>query len=196
MSSPNVGVLALQGAFREHIRLFDSLGVSARGVRTPEDLIGLDALTIPGGESTTISRLAADLGVLEPVTQLVKAGLPTFGTCAGMIMLADEVFDGRSDQQSFGGLQIIVRRNAFGRQTESFEAPVSMPILGDSPFPGVFIRAPWVEQVGEEVEVWGQIERPEGSRIVAVRQGPVVATAFHPELADDDRLHRKFLSLI
>jgi 5'-phosphate synthase pdxT subunit len=196
VSAPTVGVLALQGAFREHLNIFDSLGVNTRGVRTSADLAGLDALAIPGGESTTMSRLAADLGVLEPVANVVRSGLPTLGTCAGMIMLADEVIDGRSDQQSFGGLQIAVRRNAFGRQSESFEAQVSMPVLGEPAFPGVFIRAPWVEQASESVEVWGQVERPEGSRIVAVRQGPVVATAFHPELADDDRVHRKFLSLI
>jgi 5'-phosphate synthase pdxT subunit len=196
VNQPRVGVLALQGAFREHIAILRSLGADAVAVREAGELAELDAIAIPGGESTTMSRLATDLDLIEPVAEKIASGTPALGTCAGMIMLADEVLDGRSDQQTFGGLDIQVRRNAFGRQTESFEASVPMPELGDNEFPGVFIRAPWVEHVGAEVEVWGRVEHAAGSRIVAVRQGRILATAFHPELTADDRVHRRFLSLI
>lgn len=196
VTGPTIGVLALQGAFREHRRIFERLGATTTAVRTPAELAGLDALAVPGGESTAMSRLAIDLGVLRPLHDAIEGGLPVFGTCAGMIMLAEEVLDGRPDQRTFGGLDITVRRNAFGRQVESFEAPVPMPGLGDEPFPGVFIRAPWVERVGDGVEVWGKIPAGTATRIVAVRQGGALATAFHPELSGDDRIHRAFLSMI
>jgi 5'-phosphate synthase pdxT subunit len=199
VSGPTIGVLALQGAFREHRRIFEGLGARARLVRSADEMTGLDGLAIPGGESTAMSRLAVDLGVLEPVRDAVAAGLPAFGTCAGMIMLARRILDGRPDQRTFGGLDITVRRNAFGRQVESFEAPVPMAELGPPDYPGVFIRAPLVEQIGPGVQVWGEVPQaapPGGTRIVAVRQGSVLATAFHPELTDDDRIHRKFLSMI
>ena len=196
MTRPRIGVLALQGAFREHISIFCSLGADAVAVREASELAGIDAIAIPGGESTTMSRLATDLDLIEPLADKIASGTPALGTCAGMIMLADTVLDGRDDQRTFGGLDIEVRRNAFGRQTESFEAPVPMPELDGADFPGVFIRAPWVEHVGADVEVWGRVEHAAGSRIVAVRQGAVLATAFHPELTADDRVHRRFLSLI
>lgn len=198
---PRIGVLALQGAFREHLRLLTALDARCIGVRTPAELADVDALVIPGGESTAMSRLALDLGMLDPVAERIGSGMPAFGTCAGMIMLADAVLDGRSDQRQFGGLDLTVRRNAFGRQVESFEAGVAIPVVGEPDFPAVFIRAPWVESAGPEVEILATISRrdPSGApadRIVAVRQGPILATSFHPELTLDDRLHRLFLSMI
>lgn len=202
MSRPRrVGVLALQGAFREHLRLLQSLGADGVPVRTPDELAGVDALIVPGGESTAISRLAVDLGMQEPLRERIAAGLPTFGTCAGMILLADRLLDPRSGQQQFGGLDLTVRRNAFGRQVESFETAVDVPALGEPDYPGVFIRAPWVESAGPDIEVLATLVRPRpdgmpADRIVAVRQGPVLATAFHPELTRDDRLHRMFLTMI
>jgi pyridoxal 5'-phosphate synthase pdxT subunit len=168
--------------------------VTAVLVRSAEELDGLDGLVIPGGESTTMSRLAIDLGLLEPVSAAIAAGLPAFGTCAGMIMLAHEVLDGRADQRQFGGLDLTVRRNAFGRQVESFEAPVVIPAIGEEPFDAVFIRAPWVERAGPEVEVLATTDAGGADRIVAVRQGRVLATSFHPELTGDARIHELFLS--
>jgi 5'-phosphate synthase pdxT subunit len=163
-------------------------------VRLPQDLHGLDGLIIPGGESTAMWRLAEDFGMLDPVRALIDSGLPVFGACAGMIMLADRVLDGRPDQRTFGGLDVAVRRNAFGRQVQSFEADVAMPVLGPAPFRAVFIRAPRVETPGAAVEVLGEVVDAAGlRRIVAVRQGQLLATAFHPELTDDDRIHRFFL---
>ncbi len=199
--SPTIGVLALQGAFREHLRLLASLGVEGRTVRTPDELAEVAGLIVPGGESTAISRLAVDLGMQEPIRDRIRSGMPTFGTCAGMILLADRLLDPRSDQQQLGGLDLTVRRNAFGRQVESFETSVPIPTLGDPDYPGVFIRAPWVESTGPQVEVLATLTRPgpEGApdvRIVAVRQGPIMATAFHPELTRDNRLHRQFLTII
>lgn len=193
-----VGVLALQGAFREHLRILASLGQAARSVRTPAELDEVDALVIPGGESTTMSRLAVDLGVLAPVAGRIAAGMPAFGTCAGMIMLADQLLDARADQRQFGGLDLVVRRNAFGRQVESFEAGVPIPAIGAPDFPGVFIRAPWVESAGPGVEVLASVGAPGAAadRIVAVRHGGLLATAFHPELTADVRLHRLFLTMI
>lgn len=199
--TPTVGVLALQGAFREHVRLLSGLGASARTVRTPAELGAVQALVIPGGESTAMSRLAVDLGMMQPLRDRVSSGMPAFGTCAGLILLADELLDPRSEQQQIGGLAMTVRRNAFGRQVESFEAPVDVAVIGAPPYPGVFIRAPWVERVAPEVDVLARIRRPDPAgrpddRIVAVRQGRVLATSFHPELTGDDRLHRLFLSMI
>ena len=202
MSRPRtIGVLALQGAFREHLRLLQSLGADARTVRTADELAQVAALVIPGGESTAISRLAVDLGMQEPISERIRGGMPAFGTCAGMILLADRLLDPRSGQQQFGGLDLTVRRNAFGRQVESFETPVSIPAVGEPDYPGVFIRAPWVESTGPAVEVLATLTRPGPAgtpavRIVAVRQGPVLATAFHPELTRDNRLHRQFLTMI
>jgi pyridoxal 5'-phosphate synthase pdxT subunit len=196
VTAPVVGVLALQGAVREHRRALESLGAPTASVRTADELAGVDALVVPGGESTAISRLAVDLDVLGPITQRIQGGMPVLGTCAGMIMLAHEVLDGRPDQRQFGGLDLTVRRNAFGRQVESFELPVDIPALGPPAFPGVFIRAPWVERAGPDVDVLATIRAGSATRIVAVRQGKVLATAFHPEITGDVRIHRLFLSMI
>jgi len=193
-TGPTVGVLALQGDVANHERLLRECGAKTKRVRLPRELDGLDGLVIPGGESTAMWRLAEDFEILAPLSQRIADGLPVFGSCAGMIMLADTVLDGRPDQRTFGGLDIVVRRNAFGRQVDSFEAEVDVPAVGQAPFHGVFIRAPWVERVGPSVEVLGRVADSEGgSHVVAVRQGRVMATAFHPELTDDARLHRFFV---
>ncbi|HET6214834.1 MAG TPA: pyridoxal 5'-phosphate synthase glutaminase subunit PdxT [Micromonosporaceae bacterium] len=188
-----VGVLALQGDVREHVRALGECGAQARLVRRPTELDDVDALVIPGGESTTMSKLAVDFGVLEPIRSRIKAGMPAYGSCAGMIMLAGEILDGRPDQQTFGGIEMTVRRNAFGRQVDSFEAPVTLDGVPGGPFHAVFIRAPWVERVGPEVEVLGRTGG--NARIVAVRQGNLLATAFHPELTGDLRVHRLFVEI-
>jgi len=191
-----IGVLALQGDVREHLRVLAECGVTARPVRRPTEVDGVDALVIPGGESTTMSRLAVEFGVLEPIRSRLKAGMPAYGSCAGMIMLATEILDGRPDQESFGGIEMTVRRNAFGRQVDSFEAPVQLDGVPGGPLHAVFIRAPWVERVGPEVEVLGQVEDGAAAgRIVAVRQGNLLATAFHPELTGDTRVHRLFVEI-
>ena len=196
MSSPIIGVLALQGDVREHVRALTESGAVARPVRRPEEIAELDALVVPGGESTTMSKLAIAFGVLEPIRSRIKTGMPVYGSCAGMIMLADDVLDGRPDQESFGGIEMTVRRNAFGRQVESFEAPVPLSGLDGEPYHGVFIRAPWVERVGKRVEVLGRVAHgPAAGRIVAVRQGNLLATAFHPELTRDRRVHRLFVEI-
>jgi pyridoxal 5'-phosphate synthase pdxT subunit len=187
----NIGVLALQGDTREHVRALGECGASAVAVRRPSELDRVDALVIPGGESTTMSKLAVEFGMLEPVRKRLADGMPAYGSCAGMIMLAERIIDGRPDQQAFGGIDMTVRRNAFGRQVDSFEGPVTLAPF-DGPFHAVFIRAPWVEDVGEGVEVLG---RAAGS-IVAVRQGNLLATAFHPELTGDLRVHRYFVELV
>ena len=184
-----VGVLALQGAFREHREVLDALGVEVVEVRTPGELSALDALILPGGESTTMSKLLDSSGVREPLGRLLADGLPVFGTCAGMILLAREVVDGRPDQQSFGAIDIAVRRNAYGRQRDSFETDLLVDGLGGGPFPGVFIRAPRIETVGERVEVLARHDDVP----VLVRQGAVVVASFHPELSGDLRLHEWFL---
>jgi 5'-phosphate synthase pdxT subunit len=191
-----VGVLALQGDVREHLRALGECGAVARPVRRPEELASVDALVIPGGESTTISKLAVEFGLLEPIRKRIEQGMPVYGSCAGMIMLAGEVLDGRPDQESFAGIDMTVRRNAFGRQVDSFEAPVSLARVPGGPFHAVFIRAPWVERVGADVEVLGRVtDGPAAGRIVAVRQRRLLATAFHPELTGDLRLHRYFVDL-
>ncbi len=189
-----VGVLALQGAFREHREVLDALGVEVVEVRTPAELAALDALILPGGESTTMSKLLDSSGVREPLGDLLADGLPVFGTCAGMILLARDVVDGRPDQRSFGAIDIAVRRNAYGRQRDSFEVPLdvsglAVDGLGGGPFPGVFIRAPRIETVGERVEVLARHDDVP----VLVRQGAVVVASFHPELSGDLRLHEWFL---
>jgi len=191
-----VGVLALQGDVREHLRALAEAGADVRPVRRPEELEGLDGLVIPGGESTTIGKLAVEFGVFEPVHRFVASGRPTYGSCAGMIMLADEILDGRPDQEAFGGIDMTVRRNAFGRQVDSFEVQVAIDGVEGGPFHAVFIRAPWVERIGPNVEVLGRVtEGVAAGRIVAVRQGNLLATAFHPELTGDLRVHRLFVEM-
>ncbi len=185
-----VGVLALQGASRRHAEALAALGAHPVEVRTPEDLSGVEGLVLPGGESTTMSRLLALSGLFDPIAERLAAGMPAFGTCAGLILLAGEVLDGRPDQRSFGLLDVAVRRNAFGRQVDSFETDLSVDGLGGGAFPAVFIRAPVVERVGEGVDVLASV----GSHPVLCRQGPVLAAAFHPELSDDLRLHELFLA--
>jgi 5'-phosphate synthase pdxT subunit len=185
-----IGVLAIQGDVREHLRSLAACGAPARPVRRPEELAGVDALVIPGGESTTISKLAVEFGLLEPIRDRIKTGMPGYGSCAGMIMLADRVLDGRPDQHSFGGIDMTVRRNAFGRQVDSFEATTRIEGVGQ--LRTVFIRAPWVERVGPGVAVLGRA----AGRIVAVRQGNLLATAFHPELTGDLRMHQHFVDLV
>ncbi len=195
--TPRIGVLALQGDVREHVAALRATGVDVVVVRDVRDLQNLNGLVIPGGESTTISKLAVRDGYMEPLRELAHAGTPMYGSCAGMIMLAREVLDGRDDQETIGALNVIVRRNAFGRQVDSFEADVELPALGADPFPGVFIRAPWIEQVGADVEVIGRVTVPGGEdRIVAVQSGPMLATSFHPELTDDLRVHEYFVTLV
>ncbi|SHI86995.1 5'-phosphate synthase pdxT subunit [Nocardiopsis flavescens] len=195
--SPAIGVLALQGDVAEHRRVLDALGVRTVEVLSPDRLDTVDALVVPGGESTTMSKLAARYGLLEPLRKRVRAGMPAYGTCAGMIMLADRILGGTADQETIGGIDMTVRRNAFGRQTESFEADVRLDGLDGRPFDAVFIRAPWVEDVGPGVTVLGTVSRPgEAGRIVAVRQGVLMATSFHPELTGDVRVHRLFVDIV
>jgi len=184
-----VGVLALQGDVREHLRIVQPLGAEAIPVREPDELASVDALVIPGGESTTIGKLAQRFGLLEPMRTAIGAGLPVYGTCAGMILLGGAVTEG--DQPLIGALDVMVRRNAFGRQNESFEADLDIDGL-DTPFHAVFIRAPWIEKVGSEVEVLSSID----DHPVMVRQGQILATSFHPELTGDGRIHQMLLDLI
>jgi 5'-phosphate synthase pdxT subunit len=191
-----VGVLALQGDVREHLEALAECDVIARPVRRPAEVEEVDALIIPGGESTTMSKLAQEFEVFDPIRERLRDGMPAYGTCAGMIMLADEVLDGRPDQRSFGGLALQVRRNAFGRQVDSFEAPVEITGVEGGPVTAVFIRAPWVEKVTGDVEVLGQVGDGPEARIVAVRQGNLLATSFHPELTGDLRLHRLFVDMV
>ncbi|TMK62777.1 MAG: pyridoxal 5'-phosphate synthase glutaminase subunit PdxT [Actinobacteria bacterium] len=188
------GVLALQGAFREHREVLDALGVDSTEVRIPEQLAGLDCLFLPGGESTTMGKLLRTSGLLEPIAARVRDGLPTFGTCAGLILLAREVRDGRADQPTFDALDIALRRNAYGTQVASFEAPLEIDGLVDAglgadPFPGVFIRAPVVETVGPDVDV---LSRYDGHPVL-IRHARVWASTFHPELSGDLRIHQWFL---
>jgi 5'-phosphate synthase pdxT subunit len=191
-----IGVLALQGDVREHLHALAECDVLARPVRRPDELDSVDALVVPGGESTTMSKLAVEFGVLEPIRKRVAGGMPTYGSCAGMIMLATEVLDGRPDQRGFDGIEMTVRRNAFGRQVDSFEAEVPIGEIDGGPFSAVFIRAPWVEKVGPDVQVLGRVaDGPATGRIVAVRQQHLLATAFHPELTGDLRLHRYFVDM-
>jgi 5'-phosphate synthase pdxT subunit len=191
-----IGVLALQGDVREHLRALTECGAEASPIRRPEELDAVDALVVPGGESTTMSNLAVSFGLLDPIRKRIADGMPVYGSCAGMIMLATTVLDGRPDQQSFGGIEMTVRRNAFGRQVDSFEAPVEIEDIAGGEFHAVFIRAPWVEQVGAGVRVLGRVTAgPAAGRIVAVQQGHLLATAFHPELTGDLRVHRHFVEL-
>lgn len=192
----NVGVLALQGAVREHLGSLDRLGLRGVEVRRPEDLSGVDGLIIPGGESTTISMLIESAGLRGPLQERLEGGMPAFGTCAGMILLAGEVADGRPDQHLFAAIDIGVRRNAFGRQVDSFETDLDVEGLA-APLHAVFIRAPVVERVGPGVEVLATVGGFDGGpRPVVCRQGPVLVAAFHPELTGDTRLHRLFVSKV
>ncbi|MEU8741913.1 pyridoxal 5'-phosphate synthase glutaminase subunit PdxT [Streptomyces halstedii] len=190
--SPVVGVLALQGDVREHLAALAAADTVARPVRRPEELAEVDGLVLPGGESTTMSRLAVLFGLLEPLRERVAAGMPVYGTCAGMILLADKILDPRSGQETVGGIDMIVRRNAFGRQNESFEAAVDVASVPGGPVEGLFIRAPWVESVGARAEVLAEYD----GHVVAVRQRNALATSFHPELTGDHRLHALFADMV
>ena len=191
MTARVIGVLALQGDVPEHLRALEDAGARALPVRRPEELHQLDGLVIPGGESTTLWRLSVAFDMLEPLRKLIASGLPAFGSCAGMIMLADRLADGVSGQQTYGGIDMTVRRNAFGRQVDSFETEIT---IEGSSVHAVFIRAPAVEEAGEQVTVLAKDDRT--GRIVAVRQGQLLATAFHPELTPDRRMHRLFVDIV
>jgi 5'-phosphate synthase pdxT subunit len=195
-SNPSIGVFALQGDVREHVQALAALGVDAFTVRRPDELDRCDGLVLPGGESTTMYKLARTFDLFEPLVDRIRGGMPTFGTCAGMIMLADRIKDGIVGQETLGGLDITVRRNAFGRQVDSFEGSIAFDGFED-PVHAVFIRAPWVEDVGSGVDVLATIPTGEAAgRIVAVRQGSLMATSFHPEVGHDDRIHRYFVDLV
>ena len=202
---PVIGVLALQGDVREHVAALTACGVRAVPVRRAAELDAVDALVLPGGESTTMSRLLGTFELLAPLRARIAAGMPTYGSCAGMILLAREVLDGRPDQEQLGGLDVVVRRNAFGRQVDSFETDLHVDGLRGGPVRAVFIRAPWVEEVGAGVQVLTTVPRltvagsdtgAAAGRAVAVRQGVVLATAFHPELTGDLRVHALFCDLV
>ena len=200
-TQPLVGVLALQGDVREHVAALTECDVRVRAVRRVEELDDLDGIVLPGGESTTMSRLLETFELLEPLRARIAAGLPAYGSCAGMIMLATKVLDGRPDQHQLGGIDMIVRRNAFGRQVDSFEEDLDFAGIDGGPLHAVFIRAPWVESVSPEVEVLATVpDTPNAGaaagRIVAVRQQSVLATAFHPELTGDGRVHRLFTQMV
>ncbi len=190
--TPRIGVLALQGDVREHLRALNACGADAVAVRGESDLSGLEGLVIPGGESTTMSILAEREGLLTPLRDFSRSGRPCFGSCAGMIFLADRIMGGRADQQTMGGLDVTAQRNAFGRQVDSFEIDLDIPAIDGAPFPAVFIRAPAIVDVGPQVEVLARVE----DRVVAVRQGHLMATAFHPELTSDVRIHRYFVGMV
>jgi 5'-phosphate synthase pdxT subunit len=194
--SPTIGVFALQGDVREHLRMLTDLGVTATAVRRPTELAACDGLVLPGGESTTMAKLARTFDLFEPLQQRIADGMPTFGTCAGMILLANGVLDGTADQETLGGIDMTVRRNAFGRQVHSFEGDIAFDGF-DAPVHAVFIRAPWVERLGAGVEALAMIPSGEAvGRIVAVRAGHLMATSFHPEVGADDRVHRYFVELV
>ncbi|BDZ46933.1 pyridoxal 5'-phosphate synthase glutaminase subunit PdxT [Naasia aerilata] len=191
MAAPSVGVLALQGDFREHLAVLRGLGADARPVRRPEELAGVDGLVIPGGESTVMDKLSRAFGMAEPIKAAIADGMPVYGTCAGLIMLADTVRDRIEGQESFGGLDVVVRRNAFGTQLDSFETDLDIPELGDAPLHAVFIRAPIVEELGAKAHSLAELE---DGRVVAVEQGNLLGTSFHPEVTGDTRFHEYFLT--
>ncbi|GAA4598236.1 pyridoxal 5'-phosphate synthase glutaminase subunit PdxT [Planotetraspora phitsanulokensis] len=198
-AAPKIGVLALQGDVREHVRALEASGAGAMPVRRQEELDAVDALVIPGGESTTMWKLATAFELLEPLRLRIKEGMPAYGSCAGMIMLADRIEGGIEGQETLGGIDMVVRRNAFGRQVDSFEADLDFASRGL--MRAVFIRAPWVESVGPKVDVLGRARPGDavseaGDRIVAVRQGPLLATSFHPELTGDARVHSYFVEMV
>lgn len=189
-TGPRVGVLALQGNFREHAKVLGSLGAQVVLVRRAEDLEGIAGIVLPGGESSAIDKLARAFGVFEPLKQRITAGLPVYGTCAGMILLADTILDAAPGQQTFGGLDVVVRRNAFGAQNQSFETELDVPVLPGGPVHATFIRGPVVESVGPQAEALATLN---DGRVVAVRQGALLATSFHPEMNGEDRFHDYFL---
>jgi 5'-phosphate synthase pdxT subunit len=196
-SPPRIGVLALQGDVPEHLAALREQGAEAVQVRRPDELAAVDGLVVPGGESTTIAKLAARFGLLDPLRAAIRGGLPAYGSCAGMILLADRVLDGPADQETIGGLDVTVRRNAFGRQVDSFESEIALDGIEGPPMHAVFIRAPWVEKAGAGVEVLGRVVGgPADGKIVAVRQGTLVATSFHPELTGDRRVHALFVDIV
>lgn len=192
-NAPRVGVLALQGDVREHLAVLDALGADAVPVKRPTELASVDGLIIPGGESSVIDKLSRLFGLAEPLKDAIAGGLPVYGTCAGLIMLADTVRDAIDGQQSLGGFDIVVRRNAFGSQLDSFETDLGVPVLGDPPVRAVFIRAPVVESVGAKATALASL--PDG-RVVAVEQGPLLGTSFHPEVSGETRFHSYFLEKI
>jgi 5'-phosphate synthase pdxT subunit len=193
---PTIGVLALQGDVREHRAMLERAGARTLAVRRPGELDELDGIVMPGGESTTMFKLARTFDLFDPLRARVRAGLPAFGTCAGMIMLADHIEGGIAGQETIGGLDVVVRRNAFGRQVDSFEADLDVTGL-DEGFHALFIRAPWVEKVGQDVEVVARVASGEAAgRIVAVRQGTLLATSFHPEITGDHRIHALFTDMV
>ena len=198
--STTIGVLALQGDVREHLAMLERAGARAVPVRRSGELAQIDGIVLPGGESTTMHKLSRTFDLFEPLRAALRGGLPAFGTCAGMIMLADQIEGGIDGQETLGGLDVVVRRNAFGRQVDSFEAELDVVVDGeplDPPFTAVFIRAPWVEKVGSEVEVVARVADGEAvGRIVAVRQGRLLATSFHPEMAGDHRIHAMFVDMV
>ena len=201
-----IGVLAVQGDVREHLSALSSLGAQVFGVRRPHELDDVDALVIPGGESTTMDKLVRAFDLQEPLRKRIAGGMPVYGSCAGMIMLADRIADARPDQETLGGLDITVRRNAFGRQVDSFESDLHIPAIADvttarpghpSTFKAVFIRAPWVEEMGHGVEVLAKVEAgPAAGRVVAIRSGNLLATSFHPEVTGDHRIHEYFTQMV
>lgn len=199
MTRPLIGVLALQGDVREHLAALADSGADAVGVRRPEELDKVDGIVIPGGESTTMSRLLQVFELLEPLRERLRGGLPAYGSCAGMILLASEVLDTRTDAEHLNAIDMTVRRNAFGRQVDSFESDLEFDGIVGDPVRAVFIRAPWVERVGPGVEVLARVPAAAGEaagRIVAVRQGSVIATSFHPEVTGDRRVHELFVDLV
>jgi 5'-phosphate synthase pdxT subunit len=199
VSTPTIGVFALQGDVREHRAMLEASGVATAAVRRPGELSGLDGIVLPGGESTTMYKLARTFELFEPLRAAIRDGLPVYGSCAGMILLADDVLDGVPGQDRIGGMDIVVRRNAFGRQVDSFEEVVTFePSWSDAfDFPATFIRAPWVEKVGDGVEIVARARLADGGvRIVAVRRGGLLATSFHPEITGDRRIHELFVDLV
>lgn len=190
---PRVGVLALQGDFREHARVLSALGASVELIRRPEELAVIDGLVIPGGESTVMDKLSRAYGLADPVRDAIAAGLPVYGTCAGLIMLADTLLDAIDGQQSLGGLDVVVRRNAFGSQNQSFETDLDVPALGVEPVHAVFIRGPVVESVGERATPLASLA---DGRVVAVEQGDLLGTSFHPEITGEHRFHAYFLDKV
>ncbi len=193
---PIIGVLAVQGDVREHVAALEASGAQVRQVRRPGEIEGLEGLVIPGGESTVMDKLVRAFDLREPLVAALRAGLPAYGSCAGMIMLADRIADGTSDQQTLGGFDITVRRNAFGRQVDSFEADLQIREVGPEPVRAVFIRAPWVQEWGSAVEVLAAVERDGRRHPVAIRQGALLATSFHPEVTGDRRFHRLFVDQV
>jgi 5'-phosphate synthase pdxT subunit len=201
-----IGVLAIQGDVREHFNALSSLGAQVVNVRRPRELDDVEALVIPGGESTTMDKLVRAFDLQEPLRKRIAGGMPVYGSCAGMIMLADRIVDARPGQETLGGLDILVRRNAFGRQVDSFEADLHLPLIAasttappghSSAFKAIFIRAPWVEAIGAGVQVLGRVERgPAAGKVVAIRAGNLLATSFHPEVTGDHRIHEYFTQMV